>query len=265
MRVVLAVLSVIGVVLAWGAAVSRAADYQDIHGNVCEGPNCFNAQLAGGGAAHNAAFGPAMMTKLTSGSSNVAFGRGALGADTSGYENVASGLSALGSNTTGGDNVASGLLAMFLNTSGSANVASGVHALSSNTTGSLNVALGAGAGQNLTKGSNNLDISNAGMTADSGKIRIGTAGIQTTAFLAGVSGVSIPGPTKTVVVNSSGQLGTAPAGPATAPRAASASGSDSALARKVRRQAAQLRSLTAQLQAQGAQLRALIVLMHGHH
>ena len=41
--------------------------------------------------------------------------------------------------------------------------------------------------------------------------RIGTQGTQTRAFMAGITGTSIPGPTQAVVVNSSGQLGTATA------------------------------------------------------
>ena len=44
----------------------------------------------------------------------------------------------------------------------------------------------------------------------------GTPGTQTAAFLAGVSGVPIAGPTQTVLVNSSGQLGTAISSSATA-------------------------------------------------
>src|SRR5216110_3455068 len=73
--------------------------------------------------------------------------------------------------------------------------------------------LGSGAGQSLTGGSNNLDIANSGVAGESGKIRIGTSGTQTAAFLAGVSGTSIPGPTEPVLVNSAGQLGTASLSP----------------------------------------------------
>jgi hypothetical protein len=42
-------------------------------------------------------------------------------------------------------------------------------------------------------------------------MRLGTAGRQTKAFLAGVNGAAVSGPTRTVLVNSSGQLGTATA------------------------------------------------------
>ncbi|MEA2470083.1 MAG: hypothetical protein QOE38_1082, partial [Thermoleophilaceae bacterium] len=92
---------------------------------------------------------------------------------------------------------------------------------------------------------NNIDIANRGVAAEAGKIRIGTPGTQTSAFLAGVSGATIPGPTQTVVVNSSGQLGTAPAG-----TAASLS--------QVRRQQQQINRLKAEI----AQLRALMLHQH---
>ena len=125
------------------------------------------------------------------------------------------------------------------------NVAMGVNALHQNSTGSSNLALGTGAGYSLTTGSNNIDIANTGVAGDAGTIRIGTQGTHTAAFLAGVSGVTIPGPTKTVVVNAGGQLGTAPPG-----TAASLS--------QVRRQQAQID----QLKAEVAQLRALITHRH---
>ena len=70
------------------------------------------------------------------------------------------------------------------------------------------MAFGSGAGANLTTGNDNVDIANAGVVGESGAIRIGTSGQQTAAFLQGVSGTSIPGPTQVVRVNANGQLGT---------------------------------------------------------
>ena len=115
------------------------------------------------------------------------------------------------SDATGASNVADGVNALYDDTAG-ANTALGTNALYDNATGASNVAIGNGAGRNLTTGSNNIEISNTGVAGEAGKIRIGTPGTQTAAFLAGVSGVTIPGPTRAVVVNSSGQLRTAPAG-----------------------------------------------------
>jgi hypothetical protein len=67
--------------------------------------------------------------------------------------------------------------------------------------------VGNSAGLNLTTGSNNVDIANKGVAADADKIRIGTQGTQTAAYLAGVYGITPSGTTQTVVINSSGQLG----------------------------------------------------------
>jgi hypothetical protein len=65
-----------------------------------------------------------------------------------------------------------------------------------------------------------------------------------------------------VVINSSGQLGTAPAGSTSAARSAtSAPSADQGLAREVHRQAAQLRRQAAQLRAQAAQLKKLSELL----
>ena len=81
-----------------------------------------------------------------------------------------------------------------------------------NTTGSRNVALGLKRrAKNLTTGSNNVDIANAGKAGEAGTIRIGTADKQTATFIAGISGTTLGGAAQPVVVNSNGQLGTAPA------------------------------------------------------
>jgi len=96
------------------------------------------------------------------------------------------------------------------NTIGIANTAVGTSALTANTTEQCDTALGLGAGHNLTAGSDNIDIGNLGVAAESGTIRIGTAGSQTRTFIAAIHGVTtgnanaIP-----VVVDSAGQLGTA--------------------------------------------------------
>ncbi|HWY24998.1 MAG TPA: tail fiber domain-containing protein, partial [Nevskia sp.] len=74
-----------------------------------------------------------------------------------------------------------------------------------NATGSNNIGLGASAGMNLGSGSNNIDIGSAGLAADGNTIRIGTAGTQTAAYIAGISGVTVTG--VPVLVSSTGQLG----------------------------------------------------------
>jgi hypothetical protein len=72
-------------------------------------------------------------------------------------------------------------------------------------TGSNNIAVGFEAGINLTTGNNNIEIGNLGVAGESGAIRIGTAGTQTTTFIAGIKGVPITG--AQVTVGSTGQLG----------------------------------------------------------
>jgi hypothetical protein len=58
---------------------------------------------------------------------------------------------------------------------------------------------------NLGTGSNNIDIGNAGVTADGNTLRIGTAGTQSATYIAGISGVTVTG--VPVLVGSNGQLG----------------------------------------------------------
>jgi hypothetical protein len=107
----------------------------------------------------------------------------------------------------------SGYSALSFNTTGSNNTAHGNQALESNLTGSFNIAIGSGAGFLVGGGnSNNIHIGNDGVSTDgagtnNGVIRIGKAGVQTTTFIAGISGVTSSGGIE-VFVNSSGQLGT---------------------------------------------------------
>jgi uncharacterized coiled-coil protein SlyX len=55
--------------------------------------------------------------------------------------------------------------------------------------------------------SNNIDIGNVGVAGESKKIRIGTVGTQTAAFIAGIRGVIVASGVG-VIVGSNGQLGT---------------------------------------------------------
>jgi Chaperone of endosialidase len=67
--------------------------------------------------------------------------------------------------------------------------------------------LGFAAGFNCTTGSNNIDIGNRGVAGESSRVRIGTNGVHTSAFIAGIRGAVIPGGVG-VIVDSSGHLGT---------------------------------------------------------
>jgi endosialidase-like protein len=122
-------------------------------------------------------------------------------------ENLFVGAGAGNLATTGANNTVVGSGAFPGNATGSSNTAIGRGALSAHVTGDGNVALGAEAGSLLTTGNGNVYIANRGVAAESGTLRIGSG--QTSAFIAGVAGVGLVGPTANVVIDSSGQLGSA--------------------------------------------------------
>jgi hypothetical protein len=139
--------------------------------------------------------------------SNTATGSRALESNTTGDTNTALGVGALFSNTTGSDNTALGDRGLLSNTTGVNNTALGDSALFDNTTGNSNIAIGIGAGANVTVGSSNIHIGNVGVESDTATIRIGDQGVQTSTFIAGISGqTSASG--VAVLVNAAGQLGT---------------------------------------------------------
>ena len=165
------------------------------------------------------------------GNSNSAFGVNALYSNTGGRSNTASGDAALYSNTTGISNTAMGVAALQRNSVGFGNTAVGVRAGAKQTgslntsigmfagdrgqtddgdliTGSANIAIGHQAGSGWTAGSNNIAIGALGAASDGGVIRIGTAGTQTRAFIAGIFGGRVARKASTVVIDATGQLGT---------------------------------------------------------
>ena len=144
---------------------------------------------------------------LNTGDSNAAVGAAALLLNTVGSQNVAVGTDALVFNDSGAENTATGFFALFENTTGGVNTAIGAEALLNNTTGFNNIAVGFAAGDVLTTGDDNIDIGNEGVADEAGTVRIGTDGLQTRTFIAGITGVVVSG--AGVVVNASGQLGVA--------------------------------------------------------
>jgi len=173
-------------------------------------------------AGQNTALGASTLYNNTSGSNNTAVGRRAMLYNTTGYSNTAIGADTLFQNTTGNSNVAIGGNALQQNTTGTSNTAVGDFALTNNTVGSNNtaigpVALGNGAGDNniaiganaggeIRTGDNNIDVGNYGIDGESSTIRIGTTGIQTATYVAGISGVPVTAG-QAVAVTSTGQLG----------------------------------------------------------
>jgi hypothetical protein len=172
--------------------------------NTADGVNALYHNTTG---RNNTANGLNALNRNTTGIENTANGAGVLYFNTSGIGNTASGFQALEKNTIGGANTAVGVFALFSNTTGNNNTANGVNALVSNTIGSSNIALGVSAGQSLTTGSNNIDIDNVGSAGEANTIRIGTVGIQTNTFIAGISGVTVAGGVG-VIVDTNGHLGT---------------------------------------------------------
>jgi hypothetical protein len=142
---------------------------------------------------------------------NVALGNQALPTSTTVYQNTALGDYALYSDISGGqENTAAGFESLYSNTTGYANTGIGYGALNGNTTGYLNIAIGLDAGSFVSGGNSyNIEIGNPGDSGDSGTIRIGTSGKQTSFFAAGVSGVTTGDPDAVpVLIDTNGQLGT---------------------------------------------------------
>jgi hypothetical protein len=149
----------------------------------------------------------ALQSLVTGGANNTALGFQTLFHTTDGIQNTATGFRAL-LNNTGDFDVAIGSQALLVNTLGDSNTAVGTNALLRNLSGDGNIAVGFNAGANLTVGDNNIDIGNVGVAGETETTRIGTAGIQHRAFIAGIRGVAVIG--SAVVVSTTGQLGVLP-------------------------------------------------------
>ena len=167
-------------------------------GNTAVGSLAFSTQNDVGKAMNNnTAIGASTLVYLTNGDNNTALGWSAMGNYTG------SGNTAVGMNAFGGEADVNGY-AMNNNT------AIGINALDSLVQGNANIALGNGAGHNVGYGTNNIEIGNAGATSDDNTIKLGAQGTQTTTYIAGIWGVTLPGTAGTpVYIDSSGQLGTA--------------------------------------------------------
>jgi hypothetical protein len=184
----------------------------------------FDALLSNRTGFDNTALGYIALNSNTNGNNNTAIGGLALNANTIGGGNTANGFETLVSNTTGSFNTANGFETMVSNTTGSFNTATGTEALFSNTTGSdntaigfkalrhnnggdSNIAVGVTAGDLLTTGDDNIDIGNEGVADEAGTVRIGTTRTQTNAYVAGISGTTVPTGV-TVIIDTDGHLGT---------------------------------------------------------
>jgi hypothetical protein len=155
----------------------------------------------------NTATGNEALNHNTVAGSNTANGSQALFTNTNGGNNTASGFQALYSNATGNGNTANGTSALYSSTQ-SFNTALGFQALYSNINGNSNIAIGYQAGFNDT-GNNNIHIGNQGLGVDSGTIRLGSNGTQTSTYIAGIYGVTTGASNAVpVVIDANGNLGT---------------------------------------------------------
>ena len=184
-------------------AVNPPPDGGYAGGNTAEGQNALFSLTSGG---YNTAVGFFSLRSDTASSFNTAVGAGTLLANTA-DNNTATGVGALLSNSTGEASTANGVFALISNTTGIENTAVGYKALYSNSTGAKNIALGWLAGQDLTTGDYNIDIGNFGVAGESGAVRIGTTGVHTTTYLAGIAGQTVGAGGSTCYVDNDGKLG----------------------------------------------------------
>ena len=166
------------------------------------------------GNGNSAAEGVQALNLSTTGSDNTAHGWFSLFSNTTGVQNTANGFNALNENITGNGNTAMGYEALFSNTIGAANTANGFFALLSNTEGNNNTAIGDVALANNTTGSLNTAIGvGAGTSVEtaSNVICIGHPGanLSNRCFIGNIFGAFVSGDALPVLIDSSGQLGTA--------------------------------------------------------
>jgi len=163
--------------------------------------------LQNNNAIGNTACGRSALRLNVSGTANTALGVQALEANTA-TQNTAVGYASLVLNTAGSDNAALGAFSLS-SVSASQNVALGSKALRNLLAGSSNIAIGYNSGLNCAGSeSNNILIGNAGVSLDSGVIRIGTNATHTTCYIQGIRGVTTVGAAIPVLVDTNGQLGT---------------------------------------------------------
>ncbi len=164
-----------------------------------------DATTGSGGTVKFSGSGTAMALSVSDGSGNTAVGKLA-GNATMGTFNTAFGEAAGRTMSGASGNCAFGFSALVaFSGAGNNNCAFGMGALQSLVSGSGNIAIGQDAGNNLGGSeSNNIYLNSNGVALESGVLRIGGT---TSAFIAGISGVTVTG--ATVLVSSAGQLGVA--------------------------------------------------------
>lgn len=175
--------------------------------------NAGNSSLVSGSSVAITAPGSTNVIQLsvTDANENTILGAASGNLSITGIENSGFGYTVFPALTDGDYNFAGGALSAASLTSGGFNSFVGAHSGLSLTTGNNNVLIGYSAGSSYTTNETaNIVIGSDGTVGESSTIRIGTEGTQTKAFVAGVYGTTGLSSTQSVVVNSSGQLGTGP-------------------------------------------------------
>jgi len=206
------ILLVLGCVVLSPVTQARQPSEDRGNGNsAAENVDALNLSTSG---SNNTAHGWFSLFSNTSGSSNTADGFRALCSNTTGIENTANGMLALFSNTEGNSNTAAGDQALFRNTTGAANTATGFFALLSNTEGNSNTAIGDVALANNTTGNFNTAVgvgAGARVETASNVICIGHPGanLSNRCYIGNIFGAFVSGAAVPVLIDSTGQLGTA--------------------------------------------------------
>jgi hypothetical protein len=177
--------------------VVQARQQSEDRGNGNSAAENVQALNLGTTGSNNTAHGWFSLFSNTSGSSNSADGFQALYSNTTGNGNTANGDQALFSNTTGSANTAHGFFTLLSNTEGNSNTAIGDVALANNTTGSFNTAIGVGAGAGVETASNVICIGHPG------------ANLSNRCFIGNIFGAFVSGNAVPVLIDTTGQLGTA--------------------------------------------------------
>jgi len=136
---------------------------------------------------NNIFIGPAAGNFTMTGTDNTGAGTNSQRQTTTGSYNSSWGSGCLASNKTGSYNTANGYIAGNLLTSGTTNCFYGYNSGANITTGTDNCLVGANSGSNYTSSeSNNIILGeNSGVKGESGVIRIGVDGTQTTGHISG--------------------------------------------------------------------------------
>src|SRR5208283_4612906 len=147
----------------------------------------------------------------TTGDWNAFLGTGAGKANVGGTANTFLGYRSGLANTNGNDNTFLGYQSGFANTSGVSNAFLGLQAGFTNTTGGANTFLGAGACSNITTGNSDICIGygvSAISSGTSNTILVGTEGLHTAAYVAGIYSEPVGATNSSVCIDNTGKLGT---------------------------------------------------------